>query len=58
MILINFSTTYEAQDLLTHAKTRVESSQVAIDSRFDKLIVSLRTEIEQEGKLQEEISIP
>jgi hypothetical protein len=25
------------KDLLTHAKARVESIQVAIDSRFDKL---------------------
>lgn len=41
---------------LRQAKTRVESTQVAIDSSFDKLIVSLRTAIDQDGKLQKEIS--
>ncbi len=53
VIPVNFST--EHREMLGHAKMLMESGMVAINPIFfDKLIISLRTAVENEGSLDKE----
>ncbi|MDQ6864119.1 MAG: hypothetical protein M3044_09870 [Thermoproteota archaeon] len=49
VIPVNFSTRHK--ELLMHCKMTLESGQVAIDPRFDKLERSLRSAVEKDGAL-------
>jgi hypothetical protein len=50
VIPVHFST--EHKDMLAHCKIKLE--KIAINPRFDKLIISLRTAIDNEGTLDKE----
>jgi hypothetical protein len=53
VIPVNFST--EHREMLGHAKMLMQSGMVAINPAFfDKLIISLRTAVENEGSLDKE----
>jgi hypothetical protein len=52
VIPVNFSSEHKA--MLGHTKMLVEDELIAIDSRFDKLITSVRTAGDNEGKLDKE----
>jgi len=52
VIPVNFST--EHREMLGHAKMLMESEMVAINPIFDKLVISLRTAVENEGSLDKE----
>jgi hypothetical protein len=52
VIPVNFST--EHREMLGHVKMLMESGMVAINPIFDKLIISLRTAVENEGSLDKE----
>jgi hypothetical protein len=47
VIPVHFST--EHKDILAHCKIKLEKGLVAINPRFDKLITSLRTAVDNEG---------
>ena len=52
VIPVYFST--EHKDMLAHCKINVEKELIAINPRFDKLIISLRTAVDNEGRLDKE----
>ena len=52
VIPINFSTDHKK--MLGHSKILVEKGMIAIDPIFDKLITSLWTAVDNEGKLDKE----
>jgi len=52
VIPVNFSTEHKA--LLAHSKMILEQGTLAIHPKFDKLITSLRTAIEVDGKLDKQ----
>ena len=56
MIVVPISFSLKHREMLANAKMIVESDQLAIDPRFDKLILSLRTAVEADGKLNKEMT--
>jgi hypothetical protein len=52
VIPVNFSS--EHKSMLGHTKMLLEDGLISIDSGFDKLITSLRTAVDNEGKLDKE----
>ena len=52
VIPVNFST--EHREMLGHTKMLMESEMVAINPIFDKLVISLRTAVENDGSLDKE----
>jgi hypothetical protein len=52
VIPVYFST--EHKDMLAHCKIKLEKELIAINPRFDKLIISLRTAVDNEGRLDKE----
>lgn len=51
---VNFGV--EHKQMLSHTKLLLESGSVCIDKRFDKLITALRTAVENEGKLDKNVT--
>ena len=41
-----------AGPMLQHAKSLMDENRIVIDKRFDKLLISLRTAVAEESKLQ------
>lgn len=54
VIPVNFSTEHKA--MLEHAKMMLEKGHISINSKYDKLITSLRTAVENEGNLDKEVT--
>ena len=42
--------------MLEHAKMMLEKGHISINSKYDKLITSLRTAVENEGNLDKEVT--
>ena len=55
MIVLPINFNQEHKTMLVHAKQLLEDDHyIAINPRFDKLITSLRTAVEKDGKLDKE----
>jgi hypothetical protein len=54
VIPVNFGTTHK--EMLINCKLLMERNYVAINPKFDKLITSLRTAVENDGKLDKEVT--
>ena len=52
VIPVHFST--EHKDMLAHCKIKLEKELIAINPRFDKLIIALRTAVDNEETLDKE----
>jgi len=54
IVPINFAQMHK--EMLSHTKMLLENGFIAINPRFTKLIVSLRTAVEQDGKLNKQVT--
>lgn len=54
VIPVNFSTEHKA--MLEHAKMMFEKGHISINSTYDKLIISPRTAVENEGNLDKDVT--
>jgi hypothetical protein len=52
VVAVNFAK--EHKDMIAHCKMLFSKNLIAIDNRFDKLIISLRTAVDNEGVLDKE----